>query len=61
MAKPRPHSKKASRNNSTPVQRNGFPYSEALVRLTLETHLPTKWLSLDMETGDIWAGQLDGI
>jgi hypothetical protein len=36
------------------THRNGFPYSEELVSLVIETHLPTKWLFVDQETGDVW-------
>ena len=28
--------------------------------LTLTTHCPAKWLSLDMETGDVWVGSSTG-
>lgn len=35
-------------------ERNGFPYSEELVELRIQTHLPTKWLFVDQETGDVW-------
>lgn len=28
--------------------------------LTLTTRCPTKWLAVDLETGDVWAGHSDG-
>lgn len=41
-------------------ERNGFPYHEELVELKLTTHLPTKWLTIDQETGDVWQGTETG-
>ena len=41
-------------------ERNGFPYSKETVKLVLDTHLPTKWLAVDTETGDVWRGNDEG-
>lgn len=41
-------------------ERNGFPYHEDPVELKLTTHLPTKWLTIDQETGDVWEGTETG-
>ena len=30
------------------------------VTLKLKTHCPRKWLSVDLETGDVWAGDAKG-
>jgi hypothetical protein len=40
--------------------RNGFPYQKKTVRLVLDTCLPTKWLAVDLETGDVWRGNTEG-
>ena len=40
--------------------RNGFPEVSPTVKLLLDTHLPTKWVAVDRETGDVWEGTLDG-
>lgn len=40
--------------------RAGFLVHDDLVSLRLNTHVPQKWLAMDMETGDIWQGQDTG-
>ena len=40
--------------------RNGFPCAEKNVQLSLNTHLPTKWVAVDLESGDIWSGSPSG-
>ena len=36
------------------------PELDAITRLPLSTHCPGKWLSLDLETGEVWAGNQSG-
>lgn len=36
------------------------PELPSVVDLTLTTRCPTKWLSIDLETGDAWAGTPSG-
>ena len=33
-----------------------FEHVEPCAELRITTHKPTKWLAIDMETGDIWKG-----
>lgn len=34
-------------------------HNEPLI-LNLTTKVPTKWVAVDLETGDVWSGQRDG-
>ncbi len=40
--------------------RGDFPYYRETVKLVLNTHLPTKWLAVDQETGHTWQGTASG-
>lgn len=40
--------------------RGGFVVYPDLVHLCLSTHVPKKWIAVDLETGDVWQGQEDG-
>ncbi len=44
----------------TDKTRNNLPYREETIKLTLNTHVPTKWLAVDTETGDAWQGTPEG-
>lgn len=48
------------RSRSDVKRRRGFPYVDSLVDLTLSTHLPTKWMAVDLEHGEAWTGTLGG-
>ncbi len=36
------------------------PEHKEVQQLTLSTHCPQKWVAVDLETGDVWAGSNDG-
>jgi len=40
--------------------RNGWQVSKKLVHLCLATHVPTKWVAVDLETGHVWNANQDG-
>jgi hypothetical protein len=36
------------------VRRVAWPEHKDLVSITISTHVPSKWLFVDRETGDVW-------
>lgn len=36
------------------------PELDGVVELSLSTHCPKKWVSIDLETGDVWVGDIKG-
>jgi len=36
------------------------PELKGLIDLSLETHCPEKWVTVDLETGDVWSGCKSG-
>lgn len=36
------------------------PELDGVVKLPLSTHCPRKWISIDLETGDVWIGDVKG-